>query len=163
MREILFRGKRTDNGEWVEGYFCDGGAILQGKAFILSKAYAAQVSEADRNEPLDGVAFGITEVHTDTVGQYTGLKDKHGRRIFEGDIVRTKYGRICKVVWFSSEQYSGWDFEPVSDKCDPPDRWDLFYARNLTVLGNIHDNPELIQATGADVGDAGQDVMMPAT
>lgn len=159
MRDILFRGKRIDNGEWIEGYLCKG-EFLQNRVYILPIAYVAQVCQSERHELMIG---GFAEVDPATVGEYTGLKDRDGKWIFEGDIVKTKYGRVCKVTWFLSEQYSGWDFDPVSEKRDPPDQWDLFYARNLTVLGNIHDNPELLRTTGADIGYAAQDVMMPAT
>ena len=131
MREILFRGKMDDNSRWVEGYYC--------RAFRWTgdKEPVPAIQEAD--------CFMFRAIDPSTVGQYTGMKDRNGKRIFDGDIVRTKYGRVCKVTWFSSEQYSGWDFEPVSVKHDPPDQWDLFYDRNLVVLGNIHDNPELLE------------------
>lgn len=54
------------------------------------------------------------------IQQFTGLFDKNAREIYNGDIVRTNSGRLCKVVWFSSPQYQGWDLEPIEAKNPPP-------------------------------------------
>ena len=87
MREILFRGKRIDNGEWVEG-----------NLFVPDKV--------DFRKPPTEILMGIDtvricyEVDPETVGQYTGLKDKNGKRASEGDICQhEKTGRIISVSW----------------------------------------------------------------
>lgn len=128
MREILFRGKRQDNGEWVYGF--------------PVAVYA--------NLNIDGIETWDGERHlvnTETAGQYTGMIDKYNTKIFEGDIVKTKYGRLCVVVWFASPQHNGWDLETIRtcDNCriKAPDSFDLYKKDNLEVIGNIHDNPEM--------------------
>lgn len=140
MREILFRGKRKDNGEWVEGCFVNLWLIHYRKYEPLitdNKAYSHEVDPA-------------------TVGQYTGLKDKNGKRIFEGDILRIakkmdglghyfspplKYPVNVIVKW----DLCAWMWETITE-CKYyitfPDAWCHYECE---VIGNIHDNPELLK------------------
>lgn len=131
MREILFRGKRLGDGEWVDG-----------SLFIDDKG--------EKHEILIGyVNYRVLwEVDPDTVGQHTGLTDKNGKRIFEDDIVcicyedsnGVKYREIRKVFYDSED--CRWYPLSWEEHCDFCDNWTEI--QSLEVIGNIHDNPELI-------------------
>lgn len=130
MREIIFRGKRLDNGEWVEGYFCHCIRELNG-----GKTYLA-IQQTDDN------SLFFREVDPDTIGQYTGLTDKNGRKIFEGDIVRGRFlfeREILSVVTFKDGAFGlEWnrgkakEFSAFTSMCN------IEYE----VIGNIYDNPD---------------------
>ena len=114
MREILFRGKRADNGEWVEGYFYE-----EIGSFIKERA-----SSVSTNTHL---------VDPTTVGQYTGLLDKNGKRIFEGDVVDAV--RSGDETWRCV----------VSDIRKIPAEMCGSNVKSMDIVGNIHDNPELLE------------------
>lgn len=142
MREILFRGKRRDNGEWVYGSLFVG----------FQKSYICPEAIAMYN--FDGALClgGFVEVYPETVGQYTGMKDKNGKRIFEGDILRWtgEDGETGKViVIFAGGSYLLKCVEVLDAPADLFDEFDRG-GQTLEVIGNIHDNPELLE--GGDEG-----------
>lgn len=153
MREILFRGKKKDSGEWV----CGDLIQLHEEApywYILPEGISSEMYEDEpyhfrQNDVMCSVA--LAKIIPETVGQFTGLTDKNGKKIFEGDIVKDgahtfkvcyyDYGWFCYCV--SSKGY----ILPLHkyfrigqwDNCENND------FRKLEVIGNIHDTPEFLE------------------
>ena len=144
MREILFRAKRTDNGEWVEGYYAMMGKGNLIRHYIVQNCALTGLFE----DPEDNMYFNDVEIDPETISQYTGKSDEDGKKIFEGDIVgfidlySTESGYsesscLGEVVWSEEEccfhvtnRLSAESWE-VLDECK--------------VVGNVFDNPELIE------------------
>ena len=148
MREILFRGKRVDNGEWVEGAFLND----RDGAFYICPA-VSDISYGDGgNRRRIGCWY---KVDPSTVGQYTGLKDKNGKRIFEGDIAAQNWydhdepsdDSFGEVVFCEYDcSFSVMDIQ--KDGIIPLGRCHAYHWE-AEVIGNIHDNPELLEAPDA--------------
>ena len=137
MREILFRGKRTDNGEWVEGYY-----IHRPTAVCIGESNPSciWVPAADPDDDTK-----IFEVFPETVGQYTGLTDKNGRKIFEGDIVEGNSEYFTYTHPYGKVVYDGGQylisFDDVLEDIECLGAW----ANDVEIIGNIYDNPELLE------------------
>ena len=127
MREILFRGISEVTKEWVYGYLV--------KTQIKGKEYFTIVPYEDLMKTL--IEKRWFQVIPETVGQYTGLTDKNGKKIFEGDIVRKPelYMNAVGVI-----RYGGTHF-----RCSCKEYPDLGIWTLDEVIGNIHDNPELLK------------------
>lgn len=135
MREIKFRGKRIGNGEWVYGDLLQG---LENDSYIVIS-----------NEN------GVTkyEVDPDTVGQFTGLQDKNGKEIYEGDIIKMTteiYGEEFFRIGYENSHIGA--FCLCGEGIDNVSRFVGIFGRDCgyepfycDVIGNIHDNPELLK------------------
>jgi len=130
MREILFRGKRRDNSEWIYGNFIDWGNHEQVYIFPLLD-YASSLSLGE------SIQIYAKAVITETVGQYTGLNDKNGNKIFEGDILKLGTGKI-RYVFYGITTFRHTNYEAYAKEFDHKD---IGYE----IIGNIHDNPELLE------------------
>ena len=129
MREILFRGKRTDNGEWVKGYYCNCVKAV-GMETIPS------IQQTDDN------SLYFREVIPETVGQFTGLTDKNGKKIFEGDIVKVKTEYVDETIYLVAYRDCGFKliYRPSNGVVNLTNN----KSRNIEVIGNKWDNPELL-------------------
>lgn len=132
MREIKFRGKRIDTNEWIYGDLVTG---YSEKTYFIAYDAGAFINTEYQQDRL--TTYEFFEVIPETIGQYTGLKDKNGQEIFEGDILRTAKGYIQMVLWV--DYYSAFVAEIASG-----DRPYLIDSSD-EVIGNIHDNPELLE------------------
>ena len=142
MREILFRGKRISNSKWVEGFMYSQHFPLEFRDDFYIRCYDTDYL-----------------VIPETVGQYTGLTDKNGVRIFEGDIVKTHYanaqksdfieqvvfhnGKFC--AYFSNQLCKQWANLYDGTEHLPQDK--SVYMDSVEVIGNIYDNPELLKGS----------------
>lgn len=130
MREILFRGKRVDNGEWVYGFYEN-----------IPEHHIDKLSGKDCIVSINNGL--IMEVIPETVGEYTGLTDKNGKRIFEGDIIRTNgyYDKEIGVIRRGEyDVYSRFVFGGYYcvDKTSALIDWTS--SRSCEVVGNVFDN-----------------------
>ena len=127
MREILFRGKRE--GKWIEG------SLVRFPDDTTEICYSGEKCDIDE---LDKAT-----VATETVGQFTGLTDKNGKRIFEGDVVKHFHEFYCMDNYMIREVW--WDDENCCFRLTTPNGISgrIVAGEKYEVIGNIHDNPEL--------------------
>lgn len=137
MREILFRGKRVDNGEWVEGFL-----------FKYNGEYCIQLEGIECDD------YGLyprcyAEVIPETIGQFTGLT-ANGKKIFEGDICRFREWSKGDMCWIGKVHYEHQQFVISGNpnkECESEFLLVMsrFIPENIEIIGNIHDNPELLK------------------
>lgn len=157
MREILFRGKRTDNGQWIYGYY-----FFENINVYANFNGCHYVHPCGQNQ-----AFSVIP---ETVGQYTGLTDKNGTKIFEGDIFKFSDEIFESYYTSCGTEYNSWEVENygVVGFCEDTGRFDFveykfnensveadlhenhdieFYefVSDLEIIGNIHDTPEMLE------------------
>lgn len=135
-REILFRGKRVDNGEWVYGDLIQ---LHDGRKYIIDNKFGACID--DKGNFINTKSQFVNEVIQETVSQYTGLTDKNGKKIFEGDIVQ--WSNIKMEIFWGEHIGIGYGF------CWRPYGEEQSYHESMTgfideyeVIGNIFDEKE---------------------
>ena len=152
MREILFRGKSVKDGEWFTGQ------LLHFKSPVSKRELNIVVEGCEFDDSNEWFNIGRrAKVVPETIGQYTGFTDKNGKKIFEGDMIKPFDDEIDKMVvefrqgqfllcsygergymaeygWEESGNYGCFEAEPLSS-----------YGDYIEVIGNIHDNPELLK------------------
>lgn len=152
-REILFRGKQIDSGEWVEGYYVPMGEYH----YILT----------GRLELVPYLGFEHFLVNPETIGRFSGLTDRNGVKIFEGDIIRwhdnaelSVSGQIAEVCYgeyidadshFDDVYSLGFYFKLFDeDKTCATINWLNECKNDFDIIGNIYDNPELLEVSKSD-------------
>lgn len=148
MREHmgLYRGKQIDNDAWVEGFYY---VIPESNAFANTTFYMISTTDC----------YYDYEVDPNTVGECTGLPDKNGKLIFEGDIVESEFTKMPYLVCFGEYTYTndygeeecacGWynkDSDDIVTGFGCPETW-------ATVIGNVVDNPELLEGGANHAAD----------
>lgn len=137
MREILFRGKKVHSDKWLYGVPVKGTEKDVNEMIMIASVFD-QEGYCCRGCNLDPVI-------PETIGQFTGLTDKNGKKIFEGDILEiTERGVTARggVVRFEYGYAGGW---VVCDPQKETSHCTLSLRKDVEVIGNIHDNPELIE------------------
>ena len=132
MMEILFRGKRTINGDWVYGDFVRGNErkSLRDSIFVYDS---------------ETRSFNDYEINPSTLGQYTGLTDKNGKRIFEGDVAKVLQGKNKDIAYVGFEN-GAFMLYPKTGNIYEKTLWEYWYNDwDVEVIGNITDNPELLE------------------
>ncbi len=135
MRKILFRAKRIDNGEWIYGYL-----VKLGRERLLDPERYGICNKAITIDGI-GVCYNLKtyEIIPETVGQYTGLLDKDGKKIFEGDIIRVDDTENAVVEYDETSAF----YMAVFDRAESDFGSLIEQYPNVEIIGNIHDNPEL--------------------
>ena len=160
MREILFRAKQIDDGEWVEGYYAMMGKGNLIRHYIVQNCALTGLFE----DPEDNMYFNDVEIDPETLCQYTGLKDKDGNWIWENDILSCehekysddnplevyplmpdpiKYKRNYAVEFINTGSNYGYRLRNKSIHFMLTGN--VVYNHNIKVIGNIFDNPDLLK------------------
>lgn len=164
MREILFRGKTYEEGLWIEGSLIidERGNYYIGK-YIEAKGERSYYCTMRRNGKTINrfIGIGFAFVIPETVGQFTGLYDKNGKKIFEGDILKGEqypfkdddgdYNYFAQVTWFDNSPAFGiYTFKNPQSNVRGISTGNTAYIEDFSsedfeVIGNVYDNPELLE------------------
>ena len=153
MREILFKAKRIDTGEWVVGSLIQTSYLGSIRSWISSEQEdKARLREVSSNQAV----WRAFEVRTDTICQCAGLKDKNGKMIWENDVVKAtvRQNSLCQSSSYSDfyqisyqEKYCYFYLKKKNNNLLFDGNWS-YYLKSIEVIGNIFDNPELLESEG---------------
>ena len=168
MREILFRGKTLSNKQWVEGSLLkdEKGLCYIGTYLKIEDKTGFKLMAREQGKTHNRfVGMGFVQVDPETVCQFTGLTDKNGVKIFEGDILKGfQYPFLCEghfnyfaeVLWFECDSSFGtYTFKNPESEVrgiseGNTDGFERCASEDWEVIGNIFDNPELMKGGGSD-------------
>lgn len=131
MREIQYRGKRIDTDEWTTGSLI----VTHNRHYGITTMTKYDATCEDRFKKIDAI---IDEVYPESVGQFTGRKDKKGKMIYEGDIIKNEY-EVGEVVW--DEERGSFIVDT-----DLPKPLGLFLCYPSKIIGNKYDNPKVLES-----------------
>lgn len=143
MREILFRGKRIANGKWVSGYY-----VVRKRPYFKDKGADFEhiicdnlvIDDFNDKQFVDTIPITYS-VDPETIGQYTGVTDTNGNKIFEGDVVWDSYDEdYGKVEWDNDTAKFIITFSTFTVD------FDSVYGKELEIVGNVFDTPEFLEA-----------------
>lgn len=143
MRKILFRGKRIANGKWVSGYY-----VVRKRPYFKDKGADFEhiicdnlvIDDFNDKQFVDTIPITYS-VDPETIGQYTGVTDTNGNKIFEGDVVWDSYDEdYGKVEWDNDTAKFIITFSTFTVD------FDSVYGKELEIVGNVFDTPEFLEA-----------------
>lgn len=141
-REIKFRGKTVPDGRWVYGYY----VVMENETKTVTRHAIMDLLDKDNQYIKDGKSYhmSVSVVDAETVGQFTGLHDKNGKEIYEGDIICSPRGNKHYIVYDENNgSYAAVKIgnKPEDGMCSITKYWIEHYEKE--VIGNIYDNPEI--------------------
>jgi len=139
MREIIFRGKRTDNGKFIEGDLIklDNNTLIATKDMWASNLH-------DNYSTTKTLELEVLPVVAKSVGQFTGLTDKNGTKVFEGDIISYYDGKKGQEIRYSKDGRLVWKLLQGETTINLIEIYDPL---QMEVIGNIHDKPRIIKVS----------------
>lgn len=149
MREIKFRGKRIDNGEWIYGDLLH---IAGGCVVYYGSQTESELIEDRPNLAIELYMDEVAPVAPSTVGQFTGLCDRNGKEIYEGDVIKSMYNDIYHVIGYNESrgaftatlinEYMG-NTDGLKTECNAEQKW-LADCKKI-IVGNVFDTPSLLK------------------